>query len=132
MEPRLRLLLDTHALIWWLAGDEAISRRAREAIADEVNDIAISAASAMEIATKFRIGKLPGAALLAQNFEEIIAEQGFGELPISVHHARLAGEMNIAHKDPFDRLLIAQAQVEDLVLVSNEALFDGFAIKRLW
>ena len=128
----MRLLLDTHALIWWLAGDEALSRRAREAIADEVNDIAISAASAMEIATKFRIGKLPGAALLAQNFEEIIAEQGFGELPISVHHARLAGEMNIAHKDPFDRLLIAQAQVEDLVLVSNEALFDGFAIKRLW
>jgi len=132
VEPRLRLLLDTHALIWWLAGDEALSRRAREAIADEVNDIVISAASAMEIATKFRIGKLPGAALLAQNFEEIIAEQGFGELPISVHHARLAGEMNIAHKDPFDRLLIAQAQVEDLVLVSNEALFDGFAIKRLW
>lgn len=132
MESRLRLLLDTHALIWWLAGDEALSRRAREAIADEVNEIAISAASAMEIATKFRIGKLPGAALLAQNLEEIIAEQGFGELPISVHHARLAGEMNIAHKDPFDRLLIAQAQVEDLVLVSNEALFDGFAIKRLW
>lgn len=132
MESRLRLLLDTHALIWWLAGDEALSRRAREAIADEVNEIAISAASAMEIATKFRIGKLPGAALLAQNFEEIIAEQGFGELPISVHHARLAGEMNIAHKDPFDRLLIAQAQAEDLVLVSNEALFDGFAIKRLW
>lgn len=132
MEPRLRLLLDTHALIWWLAGDEAISRRAREAIADEVNDIAISAASAMEIATKFRIGKLPGAALLAQSFGEIIAEQGFGELPISVHHARLAGEMNIAHKDPFDRLLIAQAQVEDLVLVSNEAMFDGFAVKRLW
>lgn len=132
MEPRLRLLLDTHALIWWLAGDEALSRRAREAIADEVNEIAVSAASAMEIATKFRIGKLPGAALLAQSFEEIIAEQGFGELPISVHHARLAGEMNIDHKDPFDRLLIAQAQADDLVLVSNEALFDGFAIKRLW
>jgi PIN domain nuclease of toxin-antitoxin system len=128
----LRLLLDTHTLIWWLAGDEALSRRAREAIADEVNEIAISAASAMEIATKFRNGKLPGAALLAQSFEEIIAEQGFGELPISVHHARLAGEMNIAHKDPFDRLLIAQAQTEDMVLVSNEALFDGFAVKRLW
>jgi PIN domain nuclease of toxin-antitoxin system len=128
----LRLLLDTHALIWWLAGDEALSRRAREAIADDVNEIAVSAASAMEIATKFRIGKLPGAALLAQSFEEIIAEQGFGELPISVHHARLAGEMNISHKDPFDRLLIAQARAEDIVLVSNEALFDGFAIKRLW
>ena len=128
----MRLLLDTHALIWWLAGDDALSRRAREAIGDEVNEIAVSAASAMEISTKFRIGMLPGAALLAQSFEGIIAEQGFGELPISVHHARLAGEMNIAHKDPFDRLLIAQAQAEDMVLVSNETLFDGFAIKRLW
>lgn len=126
------MLLDTHALIWWLAGDEALSRRARDAIADEANEIVVSAASAMEIATKFRIGKLPGAALLAQNFEEVIAEQGFGELPISVRHARRAGDMNIAHKDPFDRLLIAQAQVEDRVLVSNEALFDEFAIKRLW
>jgi PIN domain nuclease of toxin-antitoxin system len=128
----LRLLLDTHALIWWLAGDEALSRRARAGIDDETNEIFVSAASAMELATKFRIGKLPGAALLAQDFEAIIAEQGFVELPISVYHARLAGEMNIAHKDPFDRLLIAQAQAEDMVLVSNEALFDGFAVKRLW
>jgi PIN domain nuclease of toxin-antitoxin system len=132
MESRLRLLLDTHALIWWLAGDETLSARAREAIADEENGVAVSAASAMEIATKFRIGKLPDAALLAQDFESIIAGQGFTELAITVHHARLAGEMNIAHKDPFDRLLIAQAQAEDMVLVSNEALFDGFAVKRLW
>lgn len=128
----MRLLLDTHALIWWLAGDDALSRRAREAIADEGNAVAVSAASAMEVATKFRIGKLPDAALLAQDFEAVIAEQGFDELAISVHHARLAGEMNIAHKDPFDRLLIAQAQGEDMTLVSNEALFDGFAVKRLW
>jgi PIN domain nuclease of toxin-antitoxin system len=128
----LKLLLDTHALIWWLLGDEALSRRAREAIADEANEVAISAASAMEVATKFRIGKLPEAALLAQDFEAIIADQGFAELPISVHHARLAGEMNIPHKDPFDRLLIAQALAEDMMLVSNEALFDSFAVKRLW
>ena len=86
----------------------------------------------MEVATKFRIGKLPDAALLAQDFEAVVAEQGFDELAISVHHARLAGGMNISHKDPFDRLLIAQAQAEDMVLVSNEALFDGFAVKRLW
>lgn len=132
MESRLRLLLDTHALIWWLAGDEALSRRAREAIADEGNSIAVSAASAMEVATKFRIGKLPGAALLAQDFEAIVASQGFSELPISVTHARLAGEMNIAHKDPFDRFLIAQAKDEGMVLVSNEALFDDFAVQRLW
>jgi len=132
MESRLKLLLDTHALIWWLAGDEALSLRAREAIADEANSIAVSAASAMEVATKFRIGKLPRAALLARDFETIVAAQGFSELPISVTHARLAGEMNIAHKDPFDRFLIAQAQVEAMVLVSNEALFDGFAVQRLW
>lgn len=128
----MRLLIDTHALIWWLAGDVSLSVPACEAIADEANTVAVSAASAMEVATKFRIGKLAQAALLAQNFEAIIADQGFDELPITVHHARLAGEMKIDHKDPFDRLLIAQAQAEDMVLVSNEALFDGFAIKRLW
>ena len=128
----MRLLLDTHALIWWLMGEKALSRRAREAIAEEANDILVSAASAMEVTTKFRIGKLDQAAMLAREFEAIVAGQGFEELPISVHHARLAGEMNIAHKDPFDRLLIAQAQADDLVLVSNETLFDGFAVKRLW
>jgi PIN domain nuclease of toxin-antitoxin system len=126
------LLLDTHALIWWLAGDEALSRRAGAVIADEANEVSVSAASAMEIATKFRIGKLPGAELLARDFEAIVAGQGFGEMPITLRHARLAGEMGIAHKDPFDRLLIAQAQAEDMVLVSNEALFDGFAVQRLW
>lgn len=128
----MKLLLDTHALIWWLAGDEALSQTARDAIADELNSVAVSAASAMEVATKYRIGKLPDAALLAQEFEGIIASQGFAELAISVHHARLAGEMKITHKDPFDRFLIAQAQSEDMLLVSNEALFDGFAVKRLW
>ncbi len=128
----MKLLLDTQALIWWLAGDEALSLAARDAIANEDNAVAVSAASAMEVATKFRIGKLPDAALLAQNFEAIIAAQGFTNLPITIHHARLAGEMQITHKDPFDRLLIAQAQAEDMALVSNEAIFDGFAVKRLW
>ena len=128
----MKLLLDTHALIWWLAGDATLSRRAREAIGDEANGVAVSAASAMEVATKFRIGKLPDAALLAQDFEAIVADQGFAELAVTVRHARLAGALNIAHKDPFDRLLIAQAQAEDMMLVSNEALFDGFAVKRIW
>ncbi|MBC2651516.1 type II toxin-antitoxin system VapC family toxin [Novosphingobium aerophilum] len=128
----MRLLLDTHALIWWLAGDMALSQRAREAIADEANLVLVSAASAMEVATKFRIGKLPGAALLARDFESVLASQGFDELAITPRHARLAGAMAIPHKDPFDRLLIAQAQAENLVLVSNEALFDDFAVNRLW
>ena len=128
----MRLLLDTHALIWWLAGDEKLSLRARDAIADEANTVAVSAASAMEVATKHRIGKLPDAALLAQDFEAIVADQGFSELSISVRHARLAGEMGIAHKDPFDRLLIAQALAEDMVLISNETRFDDSAVNRLW
>ena len=132
MGSELRLLLDTHALIWWLTGDAALSHRAQNAIADEANSIGVSAASAMEVATKFRIGKLPNAALLARDFEAIVADQGFVEIPITVHHARLAGEMRIDHKDPFDRMLIAQAQAEDMVLVSNEALFDKFAVNRLW
>ena len=84
------------------------------------------------MATKFRIGKLPGAALLARDFESVLASQGFDELAITPRHARLAGAMAIPHKDPFDRLLIAQAQAENLVLVSNEALFDDFAVNRLW
>ena len=128
----MNLLLDTHALIWWLAGDKALSAKARKAMADAGNAIFVSAASAMEVATKFRIGKLPDAELLAREFEAILADQGFVELPIAVRHARMAGEMNIAHKDPFDRILIAQAQAEDMMLVSNEALFDTFAVKRLW
>lgn len=132
MEPGLRLLLDTHALIWWLAGDQALSNPAQAAISDEANSIAVSAASAMEVATKYRIGKLPNAALLARDFEAIIADQGFDELPITIHHARVAGEMKIEHKDPFDRLLIAQAQAQDMALVSNETLFDQFAVNRLW
>ena len=132
MEPRLRLLLDTHALIWWLAGDDSLGKDAKSAVADEANTVFVSAASAMEVATKYRIGKLPSAALLAQDFENVIASQGFTKLPISIHHARLAGEMPIPHKDPFDRLLIAQAQAEDMVLVSNEALFDGFGVRRIW
>lgn len=86
----------------------------------------------MEVATKFRIGKLPDAALLARDFEAILGAQDFTELPISVRHARLAGEMNIAHKDSFDRFLIAQALAEDMTLVSNEILFDSFAVQRIW
>lgn len=128
----MKLLLDTHALIWWLAGDDALSQKAQAAIADEGNAVIVSAASAMEVATKHRIGKLDGAARLAHDFEAIVAAQGFAEMAISVGHARLAGQMNIAHKDPFDRLLIAQTLAEDMVLVSNETLFDGFAVQRLW
>jgi len=129
----LRLLLDTHTLIWWVAGDEvSLSRVAREAIADPDNEVLVSAVSSMEVCTKHRLGKLPNAARLAQDFEAIVDAQGFVELPISIRHGKLAGGLQAAHKDPFDRLLIAQALSEDIALVSNETVFDDFGVARVW
>lgn len=86
----------------------------------------------MEIATKHRLGKLPEAAVLAASFELEIEALGFDPLPISLTHARLAGALAIPHKDPFDRLLIAQALVEEMTLVSKEVMFDSFGVSRLW
>jgi PIN domain nuclease of toxin-antitoxin system len=88
----VRLLLDTHALIWWLVADDALSSTARRAIADPANDVFVSAASAWEIATKHRIGKLPQAALLAADVAGFVAAQGFNELPVSIRHGQIAGQ----------------------------------------
>jgi PIN domain nuclease of toxin-antitoxin system len=128
----MKLLLDTHALIWWLAGDSSLAPRARAAIGDTENQILVSAASAMEICTKYRLGKLPDAGPLATELPAYLAAQGFIELPISLAHAALAGSLTIQHKDPFDRFLIAQSLIEGLPLVSNEAPFDHFGVTRLW
>jgi PIN domain nuclease of toxin-antitoxin system len=128
----VRLLLDTHTLLWWLDGDRRLSRRARVAIADDDNHVLVSAASAWELATKARLGKLPGALAVATDVAGCVTRQGFHELPITIHHAQRAGSLNIEHRDPFDRMLIAQSQMEDLAIVSSERLFDGFGIERLW
>jgi PIN domain nuclease of toxin-antitoxin system len=128
----VRLLLDTHALLWWLDGDERLPAEARAAIADGAAPVLVSAASAWEIATKVRIGKLPGAVEVAERLPEILADQAFAELAISVAHARGAGLLPGIHRDPFDRVLIAQAQIEELTLVSNEQLFDTYGVHRLW
>ena len=128
----MRLLIDTHTLLWWSAGSEALSLRAREAIADEDNDIFVSAATAWEIATKHRLGKLSGAAAIAVDIGGYVADQGFFELPIGFDHGQAAGALPGPHRDPFDRMLIAQAARENLVLVSNETAFDAYGIKRLW
>lgn len=128
----MRLLLDTHALLWWLDGDERLSLTARSLIGDEQTIVFVSAASAWEISTKVRIGKLPGAAEVAEQFREVIDQQNFEGLSISVQHARLAGLIPGNHRDPFDRMLIAQAQLEGLPLVSIEQLFDQFGIRRIW
>jgi PIN domain nuclease of toxin-antitoxin system len=128
----MRVLLDTHVLLWWLAGDPRLPVRLRQLIADEGNTVLVSAASAWEIATKVRLGKLPGAADLASDVGGAIASQGFVALPVTIAHAQRAGGLPGTHRDPFDRMLIAQAQIENASLVSNEALFDAYGITRLW
>jgi PIN domain nuclease of toxin-antitoxin system len=128
----VRLLLDTHALIWWFAGDASLSDNAQAAIVDAANEVLVSAASAWEIATKFRIGKLPRAAALAADVAGAIAGQGFVQLPITLRHGQTAGNLPGPHRDPFDRVLIAQALLADLVLVSNEAVFDRYGVRRMW
>ena len=128
----MRLLLDTHALIWWLAGDPSLSANAKAAVADLDNEVFVSAAAAWEIATKYRIGKLPQAAALAVDVSGALALQGFLELPITLQHGQTAGNLPGPLRDPFDRMLIAQATLADLALVSNEAVFDRYGVRRLW
>jgi len=128
----VRALLDTHALLWWLSDDPALSRRAREAIANTKNTLVVSAASAWEVATKVRLGKLPTAANLVSDFAGHLQREGFETLAISTEHAIRAGLLAGSLRDPFDRMLIAQAQAENMPLVSNETLFDDYGIRRLW
>jgi PIN domain nuclease of toxin-antitoxin system len=128
----VRLLLDTHALLWWLDGDRRLSPKARRAIANESNAILVSAASAWEITTKARLGKLPGAADVAADVAACVAAQGFLSLDITLLHAQRAGSLSGPHRDPFDRMLIAQSQIEDVALVTDDEAFDAFDVQRLW
>lgn len=128
----MRLLLDTHAFLWWLGGEEGLSSVARAAIGDDDNAVFVSAASTWEIATKHRIGKLPGVARIVADLAGAIEAQGFAGLPIAVRHGQAAGALPGPHRDPFDRMLIAQAMLDHLVLVSNERAFDAYGVRRLW
>jgi PIN domain nuclease of toxin-antitoxin system len=128
----VRLLLDTHVLLWWLDGDTRLPVKVRRAIANEANTVFVSAASAWEIATKFRLGRLPHAADVATDVPGAIASQGFSALDITIPHAQKAGTLEGAHQDPFDRMLIAQAQMEDLQIASNEEVFEAYGVTRLW
>ncbi len=92
----------------------------------------VSAASAWEIATKVRLGKLPEAAELAADFAGYLAREGFEAFPVSVEHAVRAGLLPGPHKDPFDRMLIAQAQAENIPIISNNAAFDDYRVHRIW
>ncbi len=128
----MKLLLDTHTLIWWLADSPMLSTPAREAIADRANSVWVSAASAWEITTKHRIGKLPGVHSIINTLEAEIFRENFQLLDIRFAHGCLAGSLKHDHRDPFDRMLIAQALLENLALVSNESLFDAVGVSRVW
>ena len=128
----MRVLLDTHVLLWAAAYDELLSPRARQLMQAQRNEVFVSAASAWEIATKYRLGKLPKAQALVDDFVSTIQSAGYVPLPISLEHALRAGRLAADHKDPFDRMLAAQAIHEDLALISNDEQFDVFGVRREW
>ena len=128
----MRLLLDTHAFLWWLDGDRRLSRKVRALIGDEGNVVLVSAVSAWEISTKARLGKLPGAVDVAADIAGSVAAQDFSGLDITILHAQRAGRLPGEHRDPFDRMLVAQAQLEDLPIVSDDPVFDAYGVSRVW
>jgi PIN domain nuclease of toxin-antitoxin system len=127
-----RVLLDTHAFLWWLDGDPRLQAVAKSVIEKGAARIFVSAASAWEISTKFRLGKLSLAQRVAADVMACIRSQGFVPLPVTVDHGQRAGALPGSHKDPFDRMLIAQAQAERLAIISNEVAFDSYGVTRIW
>ena len=128
----MRALLDTHAFIWWLVGDRRLVRSARQVLEDKTNEIFVSAASAWEITTKVRIGKLPQLSWFPGQSLKVVREEGFLPLSVTIGHGDRAGSLPRHHRDPFDRMLIAQSQLESLALVSNEVVFDNYGVTRVW
>jgi PIN domain nuclease of toxin-antitoxin system len=128
------LLLDTHTVLWWLEGDQRLSKRAYDAILAEEEPVYVSAASAWEIATKYRLGKLSSVTAIKGRISSVLGENGLTPLDVTLAHGEHAGLLDgpPKHTDPFDRMLIAQALMEGLTLVSNEQLFDRYGVDRLW
>lgn len=124
----MRLLLDTHALLWWLLGDRRLPTEAREAIADARSVVHVSAASFWEISIKEGLGRLD---LEGVDLETEVQADGFVELPILCRHAMAAGRLPRHHDDPFDRMLIAQARTENLTLVTFDRAFRDYQVQLL-
>ena len=128
----MKVLLDTHALIWATMSSNLVSKAAAGVLEDEGNEIHVSAASAWEIATKVRLGKLPEAERLERAFFDVMEIAGYTLLSIDAASAMRAGRFKGAHRDPFDRMIAAQAIAGDLLLLSNDAKLDLFGVRRLW
>jgi PIN domain nuclease of toxin-antitoxin system len=116
-------LIDTHVLLWWVFDDKRLCSVARNIIKNPDNNIIVSSASAWEIATKNRIGKMPEADVLLQSYQGLIEKLGFSQLPITTVHALRAGSLAIEHRDPFDRMLMAQAELEQLPIITYDSAF---------
>jgi PIN domain nuclease of toxin-antitoxin system len=128
----VRVLLDTHTLLWATLSPSSLSRKASDMIVEEENVILISAASAWEIATKVRLGKLPGAERLEREFLGVMEDAGYTLLSIDVQDALRAGRLLSEHRDPFDRMIAAQALAEDIPVLSMDVKLDSFGIRRIW
>jgi PIN domain nuclease of toxin-antitoxin system len=128
----VRVLVDTCAFVWLAVDDAQLTEPARKAMGPLETQCFVSAISALEIATKVRLGKWREAEYLAANLALVIRDLQFTELPVTVEHGQRAGMLPGPHKDPFDRMLIAQAQAENLPIVSNDRIFDEYRIRRIW
>jgi len=124
----MRLLLDTHALLWWLSDDSALGEKAREQIADTGNEIVVSAASMWEIAIKQRLGKID--AEIAE-IEKEIAQQGMVRLGIEADHLIELTTLPDHHRDPFDRMLVAQARAEDIPIMTRDVAIAAYSVDRI-
>ena len=128
----MRFLLDTHTFLWWIADDPHLSERARQLISDPENDIFLSAASGWEMAIKTQLGKLR----LPDHFEQFIAEQLFRNnitsLPVMMSHALHVQSLPLHHRDPFDRLLIAQGQLEKMPIITTDSVFADYDVEIVW
>jgi PIN domain nuclease of toxin-antitoxin system len=128
----VRLLLDTHTLLWWWNKDRRLSASAAAIILRSSNRILVSAVSAWEVATKHRIGRLPELKRTVDEFLPFVEDEGFELIGISPEHAIRGGSYQAAHGDPFDRLLAAQSELEDAPLLTRDAAFTQFPCKTLW
>jgi len=128
----VKVLIDTHVILWAGLSPAQLSKRARTILADRSNEVLLSAASAWEIATKVRLGKLPGAERLEHEFISSVEEAGYTLLSITAAHALRAGRLAGDHRDPFDRMIAAQALAEDIPILSIDTKLDSFGIRRTW
>ena len=128
----VRLLLDTHAFLWFAAGDARLSSRARRRIEDPGNDKFLSVASVWEIAIKTSLGKLTLSVSLEALVDDGAVDNGIALLDVRREHAVAVGHLPFHHRDPFDRLLICQAMVEGMAVVSKDAGFNAYPVQRIW